>query len=93
MAVAMLFFCIQSVFHGVFTGAGRNLPMLVAAMGTYLCIEFPLLWWFSQAYTGQLPLLWCAVLFSQVLLAAALGWLFRKNYWLAECIRQQTAGK
>ncbi len=87
MAVAMLFFCAQSVFHGVFTGAGRNVPMLLAALVTYLCIEFPLLWWFSQMYSGHLSLLWCAVLFSTLLLALALGWLFRKNYWRLDTVR------
>ncbi len=83
MAVAMLFYCAQSVFHGVFTGAGRNMPMLLAAMVTYLCIEFPLLWWLSQAFAGQLPLLWLVVLVSTLLLALALGWLFLQNHWRA----------
>ena len=87
MAVAMLFFCAQSVFHGVFTGAGRNVPMLLAALVTYLCIEFPLLWWFNQMYSGHLSLLWCAVLFSTLLLALALGWLFRRNYWRLDTTR------
>lgn len=81
MAVAMLFFCAQSVFHGVFTGAGRNGPMLAAALVTYAGFEFPLLWWLSRTYPGTLLLLWGTVLMSTLLLAIALAWLFRHNYW------------
>lgn len=81
MSLAMLFYCLHSVIHGVFEGAGRNMPILLVALAVYGGIEFPVLWWLSQMPALPLHWIWLTVVLCAGLLAIGLLWLHRLRLW------------
>lgn len=68
-------------YNGVFEGAGRNVPPLIAACIMYVCFEFPVLWLVSSLDGVRLWSIWLIVVSASWTGAFSILYLYRSGQW------------
>lgn len=68
-------------YNGVFEGAGRNVPPLIAACIMYVCFEFPVLWLVSSLDGFRPWLVWLIVMSASWTGAFSILCLYRSGRW------------